>query len=291
MSAMARLQDLIRRGEPGVDKAQQRLGEERVVIGGAMADLHRLPHRLGDAGPARVDQRAGRRARNEDPRQIEQQRRVLVAARIQAGQRHQHFAAADIRVADQVERRIGRDEAVPGERLQQMLRAAADDVFDSGEIRRAFRRRRRHRLGMPQDDRVQELGDRLADGGPVRVLVIARPDQGFAQALQTGRVAQLGKPGPAQQGPQRRIAKRGLVELAEMPVAAAVVQKHGVADVIERRAVLSGRQRTVGGPGDVLKFHGVSSCAILSHDPSGRPNRSPMGAIRLFERMQLIETV
>jgi len=83
----------------------------------------------------------------------------------------------------------------------------------------------------------------------------------------SGRVAQLGKPGPAQQGPQRRIAKRGLVELAEMPVAAAVVQKHGVADVIERRAVLSGRQRTVGGPGDVSKFHGVPSLCDLVARP------------------------
>ena len=51
MSAIARARRAVSsaRGEAGLDKAQQRLGEERVVIGRAMADLHRLPHRLGDA--------------------------------------------------------------------------------------------------------------------------------------------------------------------------------------------------------------------------------------------------
>ena len=108
----ARGRGLIRRRQAGFDKTQQRLGEERVVIGRAMADLHRLPHRFGDAGPGRVDQGAGRRARDEDPRQVEQQRRVLVAAGIESGQRHQQFTAPDVGVADQVEGGIGRDEAV-----------------------------------------------------------------------------------------------------------------------------------------------------------------------------------
>ena len=132
MSAMARREaaGLVRRGQAGLGKAQQRLGEERVVIGRAVADLHRLPHRLGDALPGRVDQRARRRARDEHPRQVEQQRRVLVAARIQAGQRHQHFAAAQIRVADQVEGGIGRNEAVAAERFEQMRAAVADHALD-----------------------------------------------------------------------------------------------------------------------------------------------------------------
>src|ERR1700687_3201281 len=49
-----------------------------------------------------------------------------------------------------------------------------------------------------------------------------------------------------------RIAQRGAVELAQMRVAARGLEQHGVADVVQRRAVLAGRQRTVGGPGDVL---------------------------------------
>jgi hypothetical protein len=80
-----------------------------------MADLHRLPHRFGDACPGRVDEGAGRRARNESPRQIEQQHRVLVAARIEAGQRRQQFAAPHIGIADQIEGGVGRDEAASGE--------------------------------------------------------------------------------------------------------------------------------------------------------------------------------
>jgi hypothetical protein len=81
-----------------------------------MPDLHRLPHRLGNAAPGRIDQDPGRRMRDEDARQIEQQRRVLVAARIQARQRHHHLAPADVGIADQVERGIGRDETVFGKR-------------------------------------------------------------------------------------------------------------------------------------------------------------------------------
>jgi hypothetical protein len=108
--------DILRRGQPGFGKAQQRLDEKGVVIGGAMADLHRLPHRLGDAGPWRIDQRADGRARDENPRQIEQQRRVLVAARIQPGQRHQQFAAPQIGIADQIEGGVARDKSMLAER-------------------------------------------------------------------------------------------------------------------------------------------------------------------------------
>ena len=70
-------------GEAAFDETHQRLGEEGVVIGRAVADLHRLPHRLGEAAPGRVDERACGRASDEDPRQVEQQRRVLVAARVE----------------------------------------------------------------------------------------------------------------------------------------------------------------------------------------------------------------
>ena len=55
-----RVGGLLRGGEPALDVAEQRLGEERIVIGRAMPDLHRFPHRLGDPRPGRIDQRAGR---------------------------------------------------------------------------------------------------------------------------------------------------------------------------------------------------------------------------------------
>ena len=108
-----------------------------------MADLHRLPHRLGNAGPGRVDQRARRRMRDEDAGEREQQRRVLVAARIQPGQRHQHFAPAHVGIAEQVEGGIGRQEAVLGIGAQQMRRADADRVLDLAACRARGQGRRR----------------------------------------------------------------------------------------------------------------------------------------------------
>ena len=59
-------------------------------------------------------------------------------------------------------------------------------------------------------------------------------------------------------GAQRRIAERGPVELAEMGVAAAVFEQQGIAHLVQRRAVLPGRQGAEGRPGDVLKIHPMS---------------------------------
>src|SRR5258707_5477547 len=73
------------------------------------------------------------------------------------------------------------------------------------------------------------------------------------------RVLYLEKPGPAQQRAQRGIAERGLVEFGEVLVAAASVQQHGIADIVQRRAVLAGGQRAVGGPGNMLKTHEILS--------------------------------
>ena len=239
-----------------------------------MADLHRLPHRLGDAAPGRVDQRARGRARDENPRQVEQQRRVLVAARIEPAQRHRQFAPADIGVADQVEGGVGRDEAALRERAQQMRAAAADHRFDLGQACRALRRRRRLGVGMAEIDGVEQRRDRLADRGPVRRLLVARGDQRLAQPLQPRFFAQLGQSRAAQQRAQRRIAKRGPVELGEMRIAAARVQEHRIADVIERGAILPGRQRAVGGTGEMLKGHRVSFGSFFS----SRPAQVPWGA-------------
>ena len=165
-----------------------------------MADLHRLPHRLGDAAPGRIDQGARRRARDEDARQVEQQRRVLVAARIQPGQRHHQFAAAQVGIADQVEGGIGRDEAVLAVRAQQMRRAVADHAVDlrqcAGAAPASIGRRR---LGMVERDGVERVGDRLADRRPVRLGIVAGADQRLAQRgpAASRRAVRAGRPGAA----------------------------------------------------------------------------------------------
>ena len=82
-------------------------------------------------------------------------------------------------------------------------------------------------------------------------------------------VAQFGKAGPAQQRPQRRIPQRSPVEFAKMRVAAAIFQQQRIAHLKERRAVLAGRQRAVGGAGEILKLHGKSSRAAPFQVPSG----------------------
>ena len=180
-------------GKAGFEKAQQRLDEERIVVGRAVPDLHRLPHRLGDALPGRIDDRAGRRARDEHAREVEHQRRVLVAARVQAGQRHDQFAAAEVRIADQVERGVGRQEAVAGERIQKVLAAGADDLVDFGGLGGCGRRGHGLRLRVAELDRVEQFGKRPADLGPIRVLLVARLCQ---------RVADGGQPRPRRQVPE-----------------------------------------------------------------------------------------
>ena len=101
------------------------------------------------------------------------------------------------------------------------------------------------------------VSSRAATGWPIAAqsgaLVVARPDQRLAQGASRWASLQFGKSGPPQQRPQRRIAERGPVEFGEMGVAAAccAIEQQGIADVVERRAVLPGRQRAVGGTGDV----------------------------------------
>ena len=94
-----------------------------------MADLHRLPHWLGEAAPRRVKQRGDVRVGEEkDAGEVEQQRRVLVGPRVQPVERHEQIVPAHIWIAKQIERRVSRDETVRLERTEQVLRATADDV-------------------------------------------------------------------------------------------------------------------------------------------------------------------
>ena len=203
--------------------------------------------------------------RDEDPRQVEQQRRVLVAARIQPGQRHQHFAPAHVGVADQVEGGIGRDEAVLGERAQQMRAAAADHAARSRRGR-APGPAPRPAAGWGGAHRYRPSARR--SGAPTAAQSGSASSRARVSAsrsaCQPAFVAQRRQPGPAQQRPQRRIAERGPVELAEMGVAAAVVQQHGIADVVQRRAVLPGGQRAEGGAGD----NSGSPCSVFPPERS-----------------------
>ena len=120
--------------------------------------------------------------------------------------------------------------------------------------RRGLRPRDRLWPGVGQLDRIEEVRDRLADRGPIRPLVVARPDQRLAQCVELRGVVQFGEPGPAEQRPQGRIGERGPVELSEMRIAAAIEQQR-IADIVERRPVLSSHQRAAGGSGEIMKRH------------------------------------
>jgi len=269
--------DIGGRGEPGLDVAEQRLDEERIVIGRAVTDLHRLPHRLGDALPGRVDDRGRGRARDEDAREVEQERGVLVAARVQAGQRHDQFAPAKVRIADQVERGKGRQEAVLAVALQQVVCAVADDIVDLRQRRRRAVEGDRRRLRMVECDGVDEVGDGLADRLPVRLAIVAGADERLAQPGQLRVIAQFGQPGTAQQRPQRRIAERGSVELGKMGIAGGRPRQHGIADVVQRGAVFPGGQRAAGVRCEVMKAHEIpgragprpGSRSVFPATPSG----------------------
>ena len=165
------------------------------------------------------------------------------------------------------------------ERAQQMRPAGADHRLDLGEIRRAAGHGKRLRPGMPERDGIQQRRHRRPDRGPVRRRLVARGSKRGAQAGQPAFVAQFGEAGPAQQRPQRGIAERGPVEFSEMRVAAGIAVQQGIADVVERRAVLAGRQGAIGGTGEIAKMHGNLSPRAL---PTGnaRPlkgDATPLG--------------
>lgn len=70
--------------------------------------------------------------KNAGAREIEQQRRVLVGARIEAGQRRHEIAATEVRIAGEIERGIGGQKSVAAEGPQQVRGATADDAVDVG---------------------------------------------------------------------------------------------------------------------------------------------------------------
>ena len=159
-----------------------------------------------------------------------------------------------------------------------MRPAGPDHALDLGEVGRFCRRHRRRRLGMTDLDALHQFGDGLTDRFPVRRVVVAGAGQRLAQRLQAAFVAQLRQAGTAQQRTQRGVAERGPIEFSEMGIAAGIVQQQGIADVIQRRPVLAGGQRAVGGAGEILKAHAVSF----------RRNREPR-AVESTAGLQAIE--
>ena len=105
-----------------------------------------------------------------------------------------------------------------------MCGAAADRLVDLAGIRRAGRCGARRGPGMPDADAVHQGGHRRPDRGPVRGLLGAGAQDCRAQFGEPFLVLQRRQAGPPQQRPQRRVAERGPVELAEMGVAAGVFQ-------------------------------------------------------------------
>ena len=149
-----------------------------------------------------------RRARDEDAGEVEQQRRVLVGAGVEALQRDQEIAAAKIRIADQVEGRIGRDETVvlavgaraDGRAQARMMRsmlAIGNGLAGRGGAAAV-------RMGRRQP--VEQLGERGADREPSPAMAsIARRNDRRAERRKTRRIAQRRQAGARQQRPQRRI--------------------------------------------------------------------------------------
>ena len=122
------------RGETAVEVIHQCFGKERVVIGRPVADLYRRPHRFGHACPRWADQCGCIGvAQNKRAGEIEHQRGVFIGACVKPVERGEQFASPHIRVAGQIEGRIGWDEIVCAVRGQQMRRTLSDEVFDAGE--------------------------------------------------------------------------------------------------------------------------------------------------------------
>jgi hypothetical protein len=158
--------------------------------------------------------------------------RLNSSARIEAGERCEKIAAVKIRVADQIERRKGRDEAVLAEGSEQVRAACPDDAVDIGKAGCGSRRRHGLRPGVLQIHGIQQRRDRLADRCPVRGRVVPRMAQGVLQLLEASFVTQFRQARSPQQGTQSRVCERRPIEFGQMTVAALMVQQDGVAQII-----------------------------------------------------------
>ena len=251
----------IRRGETAGAEIHQRFREERVVIGRAMADLHRLPHRLGNARPRRIDQRRGRRIGDKGAGEIEKKRRILVSARVETAQRRQEIASAQIRIADQVERRIAWNKAVPLIGREQVAGAGADDGVDLGNGSHPGWRFDPLGLWMLLASCIEQRRHRSADRGPVRLVLVAGRRNGVAQRRKARLLAQLRLAGASQNQPQDRIGQGGLIELPQVGIPGARSQQQRIANVVKRWAHFRRRQHPVCRAGSVTQVHRLAALA------------------------------
>jgi hypothetical protein len=156
------------RGQAAADEIHQGLGEEGVVVGGAVPYLHGVPHRLGEAAPGRIDQRQDVGVgEDEDAGEVEQQRCVLVGARVEALQGRQQVTAAKVRITDELERCVGGDELLPCKHVQQVTGASADDPVHLRARRHPIRLRDGSSHRMLLRKLIDQRGQRFADGGPI----------------------------------------------------------------------------------------------------------------------------
>jgi len=90
---------------------------------------------------------------------------------------------------------------------------------------------------------IDQVSDRLADSGPVRLLIIARPHQRVLHGAQPQRVGKLWQSCAREQGPQRRIGERRAIKCPQMWITLAGPPQQGVAQVVQRWPVLAGNER------------------------------------------------
>ena len=116
---------------------------------------------------------------------------------------------------------------VLGERAEQMARAGVDDPVDLRGETGSPAGAARPALRMGSRNWSSSVGDRRADGEPVRRCLVARRDDRVAQRVERARSRSCGRPARDSSGPQQRIGDGGLVEFAQMRVASARPRSSG----------------------------------------------------------------
>src|SRR6201996_8161098 len=99
-----------------------------------------------------------------------------------------------------------------------MRAAGADDTLDCAGRWYRYRLVGPRRLRMVECETIEQVGERPADCLPIRRIIVAGMNQGIAQRIEAVRLVLRGQAGAMQQRPQRGIAERGPVELADMLV-------------------------------------------------------------------------
>ena len=151
----------------------------------------------------------------------------------------------------------------------------ADHGFDLGQVRRARRsrgaafglrmlQRRWYRAAPPpaRRSRPSPAPHRRAPGSAPRA----------ARAAAARRAVRTARSGAAAAAAPDCRARSGRI-WPDAGRRRRALQQQGIADVVQRRAVLPGRQRAVGGAGKILKIHEILSARRFAHVPPGGQTR------------------